>query len=158
MVAFANFRRVRPEQGAFFFFSLRRALRRLLFFVSSHNPFFLPKPFGVDQYNSSFSYMYLYWVLLYKKQLQNNGNTDAITFLHQMIFKPLNGKNFRSKISTETPPQSELGTERLVGIFKNNIGKCYEFICLGELKYILYEVVYRNGGRKLNLFFSDVDD
>ena len=79
MVAFANFRRVHPEQGAFiFFFSLRCALRQLLFFVFSHNPFStqtfwcrLVKKFHV----------FILGITV-KKYLQNNGNTDAIIFLH----------------------------------------------------------------------------
>ena len=72
MVAFANFRRV-----YFFLFTEVRA-STVTFFVSSHNPFStqtfwcrLVKKFHI----------FILGITV-KKYLQNNGNTDAIIFLH----------------------------------------------------------------------------
>ena len=82
MVALANFRRVHPEQGAFiFFFSLRCALRQLLFFVSSHNPFSTQTVWCRLVKKFLFIYVFILGITV-KKYLQNNGNTDAIIFLH----------------------------------------------------------------------------
>ena len=82
MVAFANFRRVHPEQGAFiFFFSLWCALRQLLFFVSSHNPFSTQTVWCRLVKKFLFIYVFILGITV-KKYLQNNGNTDAIIFLH----------------------------------------------------------------------------